>query len=219
MSEYARIPLTIMKNLKTLFLIFLCFLIGCAWFKTNSSSSQGASLDGATGKIVLAERLKKGGRLLVVPFSAGVGIEANEQCEKISLAIVRGIVDVFEENNVGLRQTTLKDNTDTSNLGQHDGGRFEILFSEDSRKADLIIEGHITDLRQPSQFQKWVLRKKTMRLSVEGRMVDRTTGEMILAFNDTQQSKNSKKSYQELGYLIGKDIGHFIVSGIHQHAP
>ena len=45
------------------------------------------------------EALKNGKNIAVVPFTAGVGVEANEDLDRIALMIVKGISDVFEVPN------------------------------------------------------------------------------------------------------------------------
>ena len=174
------------------FLIVFCFFSGCAWFSPQKTIPEEKSPFIETGKIIDTQALKEGGKLLIVPFSAGPGVEANAQLDKIALMLIRGILDVLE---------TSEEN-------------FEIVFSENSQKADLIIDGHITQIGQSPKIKQWVLRSKKRTIGIKGKMIDRKTGHTILIFSDKRANKKKSEDHQQLALTIGQDIGRFILSGI-----
>ena len=169
---------------------FLFSLTGCSWFKHKPVEQPRIVARVNSGKILNDKRLKEGGNIVILPFKAGAGVEATDELDKLSLMIVKGIADTL---------------TNQSN-------NFNILVSENANKADLILEGHITSLRQPSKLNRLILRKKKKDLGVKGKMIDRTTGQTLMIFSHTQESKNPKANDQDLAYQLGTNIGFFILS-------
>ena len=197
--------LTMKKVAKAGCLISVFLMIGCAHIPFIGTSSQSAKetmksgrleppleLNGfvVKGQIVDAGRLRQGKNIAVIPFKAGVGVEANEDLERIALMIVKGITDVFADDQ---------------------GTSFNILTAENSKEADFVIQGHVTNVKGPSRVSRWVLRKGQKTLSVDGKMIDAQTGKAIAVFTDQVTSKT--ENYRDLGYRIGKDIGLYTLSG------
>lgn len=182
------------------FFVILVFIPGCAWLglsrnvvgneNVSEETASAASADPfvKTGKIVDAERLKKGGKVLVVPFPAGANVAADERSDKIALMIVSGIADELK------------------------GSHFQILNEADAHEAELIITGHVTGTGKPSQWSRRLLQTSQNAVSVEGRMVDAASKSTVLVFTHSARSSARKKDHARLGYDIGKDIGRFIGS-------
>ncbi|MCK5178887.1 MAG: hypothetical protein KAR32_05095 [Candidatus Omnitrophica bacterium] len=185
--------------------IALFLMIGCAHIPFLGKSSQPAddAVESSVpeqsvelndfvkkGQIVDAESLKQGKNIAVIPFKAGVGVEANEELDRIALMIVKGIADTFADA---------------------EGNLFNILTAENLEGADFIVQGHVTSVKGPSKVSRWVLLKGHKRLGIDGKMVDAQTGEAIAVFAD--QATSETENYKDLGYRIGKNIGLFILSG------
>lgn len=200
----------IRKTIKVGGFISLILFVGCAhvpFFGQSTLSSTVTESDShrkqtlksghfeGKRRIVDAQRLQQGQNLAIIPFKAGVGVEANEELDRVALMIVKGISDVFTDNRGG------KDDY------------FNILTAENSQKADLIIRGHITAIRRLSRVSRWALMKKEKSLDVDGKMTDARTGETVLIFADRAKTKKKTEDYKQLGYRIGKKIGRFILSG------
>ena len=131
------------------------------------------------------------GKVLTVPFSACEGVEATDHIDKDALKIVKGIYDVLKEN----------------------GGNFEVLVADNAYIADTVLKGHIVEAMVPVRGMKgWIKRGKKKVLSVEGKMVDKNSQEVILYFSHQQETKDGKITLEQLGLVMGKDIGKFIVS-------
>jgi len=87
-----------MRANKCVSIVIALFLAsGCSWIKASQKSSIKKTQYVRTGKIINASRLEQGGTLLILPFSAGEGVEANEKLDKSALMVVRGILDILDE--------------------------------------------------------------------------------------------------------------------------
>ena len=179
------------------FLGILFFLSGCAWLGLSKNTVGNGEISGEAditnsfvkvSKVIDAERLKKGGKLLVVPFPAGPNVAANERSDKIALMIVRGIADELKDT------------------------RFQVLDDATASKADLIITGHVMVVGGPAKWDKWLLKKSPNTISIEGRMMDAASKAPVLVFTHSAQAPAHREDQPQLGYDIGKDIGRFIVS-------
>ncbi len=173
------------------------FLVGCTWLGLSKNVvgneknfEEDAAVDSfvKVGKIVDVERLKKGGKLLVVPFPAGTNVVANERTDKIALMIVKGIADELKES------------------------RFEVLKDANAHEAELIVTGHVTGIGKPSKWKPWLLQATQNTVSIEGRMVDAASRSTVVVFTHSAQASARGKDYAQLGYEMGKDIGRYFLS-------
>ena len=196
-TGYVTIQFIMDRSRFAAFLGILFFLSGCAWlgfFKNtvengeNPGETAVTNSFGKASKVMDAERLKKGGKLLVVPFPAGANVAANGRCDKIALMIVKGIADELKET------------------------RFQVLDDATAHESDLIMMGHVTAVGGPGKWDKWLLRKSRNTVSIEGRMVDAVSNAPVLVFTHSAQASARREDQPQLGYDIGKDIGRFIVS-------
>jgi len=168
---------------------------GCSFFQKKEldvAAEEVAYVN--SGKVIEQAVLKKGGKLLIVPFSAGVNVAATNEMDKVALGIVKGIYDV-----VG-------------------GGKssFEILNVDNASEAEVVIKGHITQMVAPKKgFTKWFkMGKKKKVLAAEGKMIAKDTGQIVLVFSHSRETKIKDQSLVDLGVLLGQDIGKFILSEI-----
>ncbi len=147
------------------------------------------------GYIVNRKLLQKEANTAIIPFKAGVEVEANEVLDKIALRIVGGIFNAFKESD-GKRE------------------HFHVLTADDNKDPDLIIRGHITGMDGPSKVGRWALLRKRRMLSVKGEVVNARTGKKVVVFFDSQGTRDTQVGYKQLGYCIGENIGRFILSGV-----
>lgn len=197
LSGYVTIP-SMMNHFRfAAFFVILIFISGCAWLGLSKNVvgdenvlGEAASADPfvKTGKIVDAERLKKGGKVLVVPFPVGANVIADERSDKIALMIVSGIADELK------------------------GSHFQILNETNAREAELIITGHVTGTGKPAKWKRWLLQATQNTVSIEGRMMDAASKSTVLVFTHSARSSAREKDHAQLGYTIGKDIGRYIRS-------
>ncbi len=167
-------------------IIVSLLIIGCSHIpfvgKIQQSSESTAQSNGSEerqlepnkfvekGRIINTEALQKGKNIAIIPFTAGVSVEASNGLDKVALMIIKGISDAFADDH----------------SGKHD--HFNILTAENSEAADLIVQGHINSLKSPSKVKKWVLISGQKMLGVDGKIVDARTGESVLIFEDTQET-------------------------------
>ncbi|HQP10882.1 MAG TPA: hypothetical protein PKV41_05810, partial [Candidatus Omnitrophota bacterium] len=144
------------------------------------------------GSVMDAQALKDGKNIAVIPFTAGVGITADNALDKIALMIVKGLSDAIADGG-GERE-------------------FLVLTAENIQEADFVVQGRIDSMKVPSRMRRWVLLEGRKSLGVSGKMINAKTGEAVLVFNDDIQTVEKSESHNELGYRIGKNIGLFILS-------
>jgi hypothetical protein len=175
-------------------LVFALIIVlsGCSWFKKSSAhenslySATSLSLPVDSGKIFHKEKLKKGGKVAVLSFTAGENVEADEELDKIVLMIIRGISDSFE------------------------GSSLNVVFEDDAKNADFVIEGHVTKMLSPSKLKRWVMQKKKIELAVEGKMLEAKTNQTLAVFTDSEKAKSNRGDYKQMAFVIGQNIGKFL---------
>lgn|SRR3989338_6819558 len=86
-----------------------------SWRKASDASR--AQL-GVSGKVIQPDRLQKGGYLWIVPFSAGIAVEASDEVDRLAMMIIRGLTETFEQYQ----------------------SNFKIIFNEDNQRGDFILE-------------------------------------------------------------------------------
>src|SRR4029079_12226566 len=59
-------------------------------------------VSGVTGAVMDSEILAQGGDLALVPFKAGDQAEANDETDRISMMILKGIKDSLDQQNTSL---------------------------------------------------------------------------------------------------------------------
>lgn len=180
--------------------VMLCSLTGCAgpMALKNAPSVREAAAAAPVGKdahvqdgrIIDAAFLGQGGKVLIVPFTAGAGIEAGESLDKTALMIVKGVADIFQKG----------------------APRFEILDNANASEARFIVMGHIVEMPSALTLSRWIFKKGEVAVGVEGRMIDARTQRAVLVFAHRLQARRSEKDDRGLGYQIGQDIGRFILS-------
>lgn len=178
----------------SLLVIFVCAisLYGCGFLFKKKTVKAPTNFFVQSGRIVQEGRLAEGGKLLIMPFTAGEGVAATEQLDRIALIVVKEISEIIMEKEVPL----------------------EILMAHNADDAEMTISGHIVKMDTTKGFKKWVLGKRKKLFGVEGKMIDLKTNKVILYFSHKRETKEKKESFEDLGLMIGQDIGRFIVSGI-----
>jgi len=200
------------RSLRLLCFVFLLSAVGCGHINvpflgksSNQSKTDEKSRTQATplsaefvdkGRIVNAQKLQQGRNIAIIPFTAGEAAESTQELDRVALMIVKGVVDAFADDH----------------SGKH--AHFNILTSENSKDADLIVKGHITAMGGPSKLKRWMPISNKRKLSVEGKITDVQSGEVVVTFTDHAETKVETDDYKQLGYDLGKNIGRFILSGV-----
>ncbi len=142
-------------------------------------------------RTINAKRLKLGGKILLIPFKAGPGVEATSELDEIALRVNKGMADTFKNN-------------------PH-GDIFKVLDPQSKEQSDLKIKGFFTQYSTSSK--KFLLGKDRTVMSIEVHMLDTKTGEHILFFTDRKES-TMRSNQMVLGELLGEQIAEFILSGV-----
>jgi len=169
----------VVKNLS--FLLIILLICGCSSSKKIIVSKPLDENFVVTGEIVNLSAFEKGGTLVLGPFKAGAGAAADDETDKLSLMMIKGIKDALPEDNTHFTIST-----------------------DDQKDPDCLLEGYIEDYgRVKGHFS---------RLSVDGQIWLRETGEKIFVFQTSVMINTKKQDPNAVAYQIGEAIAHFIGS-------
>ena len=127
---------------------------------------------------------------MIVPFSAGPGVTASDELDRIALRIVQGMADGLQEA----------------------GAPFEVLSAADAASAELIIQGRIVRWTAAERSGSWFFKKRRQSISVEGKIMDRTSGEPLLFF--VFEKSASGMAQEDLAVVAGRDLASGILTAI-----
>lgn len=165
----------------------------CSWFShaKNVVTTPNSSESIEKSKVVNASRLKEGGKVAMLAFKAGVGVEATEQLDKTSLEVVKGFSDFLAEHSSPLR----------------------FVGADAAEETTFVLSGNFSSIDVVSSLWPWAQTKITISLTIDGKLQDATTKETIAVFNFKRKFFGKKADLYQLGYLLGQDIGQFLVTG------
>ena len=173
---------------------FLCFLCGCTFFQKNKTPVVKAdkidledSAD-SIGTVKDKARLVKGGNLLFVPFRAGSAVAATPELDQLSLSVVQGFAETLNKKSTP----------------------FYLLNAGNADTAELILKGHFTKISNSGKIKKW-MGMKSVVLGVEGKLIDRQTGEVVAHFSVQRSVKSKGQGRGEAAYGIGQEIAQFFI--------
>ena len=132
---------------------------------------------------------------MIVPFTAGVEVVADKDLDRLSLMIVKGITETLQKQNTP----------------------FKILPASDAQNADFVIQGHITGRERSRARVNWISYSQKYSLSVDARMTERATGDLILIYSrqrETPSAKESQDNEMNLARQLGQDIAEYILGQV-----
>src|SRR3989338_8212224 len=175
---------------------FFLSITGCSWSRHPTEVLSAESVPIVDdGKVIDLSRLRPGRSVVILPFNAGTQVEASDELDKIALMLVKGAAETFQENPAALK----------------------VLFPGEKSQADLFLQGHVTRLTKKSAGAKrWLGRASAPSLTVEGDLVERKTGKVVLHFVHGKKAQDKGEDHRALGWEIGKDIARFIISEINE---
>ncbi len=141
-----------------------------------------------SGRIVDRQRLQQGGKLVIVPFTAGSDVPAGEETDRLALRLIEGMAEGLQEQDL-----------------------FQLVFDREAERADLLIKGRIAEHRAPGLISRWLLRKKGKYLTISGQMLDPEDRELIMTFHYRRKSKD--KNFEALAAEMGRDLARFLTAG------
>lgn len=173
-----------------IFLTLLANIVGCASSVKKDNAAFQDAIFFESYKIFDAQSLADNKKILVLPFKAGKGIEANESLDAVSFMIIRGIYDIFKDGQV----------------------KHSVLSASEAQQAELIMRGYITKIKVPKAMGKWFGGEDSYELRVEASLIEKETGETIAVFKHQRESQAESQNLKFLGHFIGQDIGQIIIS-------
>ncbi len=152
-----------------------------------SSSSFAATIP-VSGSVVDSTSLLAGGLLAFAEFKPGPGAVADEQTDRISLMLIKGIKDAMSVHTSAL----------------------SIAGEDQLNQADFLLDGHIEEFSKSGKLSRLVMRKNEVYLSVEGEIWRQESGAKVLVFSSSAVINVKKEKPAEVAYQMGKAIGDFI---------
>lgn len=166
---------------------FCCLLlISCAHKPVQKISVE--PLTSATGTILNASILAKGGKLALMPFRAGPQAEANDELDRLSMAVLRGIKDSLDEQNTALH----------------------VITDESQGQPQMVLQGYVQEYSKTGHFSRIMRRSHRDRIVLEGEIWLEASGERLLNFSLQRAFDSKKNKPMDVAYAMGKSIGDFI---------
>jgi hypothetical protein len=178
--------------MKVLILLIILGLNGCAWLSPHRSSQPEAVISLQSGRIIDKEVLDKGRTVCIIPFSPGVNVEANANVNRSALMIVKGLSEALKERNSNLK----------------------VVFGDEAEYADLLITGRITEIKRTPFYKRWLRYPDILHMEIDAKMIDPANDRTVALFQNKKDSHNKQQTLQELGFMLGKDIGNYLAATI-----
>ncbi len=129
--------------------------------------------------------LKAGGKIAFTPFKAGAQAAADDQLDRVSLIIIKGITDRLAQSKTSLAVVTPQE------------------------EPDLVFGGYVDELAQNSRYQRLVLRRGKGRLVISGQIWLSSTGAKVAnfaAYAHLDAYQDVTGAAYELGLSLGNEI-------------
>ena len=129
--------------------------------------------------------LKAGGKIAFAPFKAGSQASADDQLDRVSLTIIKGITDRLAQSKTSLAVATPQE------------------------EPDLVFGGYVDELAQNSRYQRLILRRGKGRLVIFGQIRLSSTGVKaadFAAYARLDAYKDATEAAYELGLFLGNEI-------------
>ncbi len=155
---------------------------GCFWHAQVKPSEKPLNVVVTS---VDAAALKSGGKIAFTPLKAGPGTSADEQSDRVSLMIIKGITERIAQSRTSL-----------------------IVAGGDNEPA-LVFQGYIEELSQNGGLKRLVLRRDKGRLAISGEIWLSSTGAKVLTFAGYAHLGDFKDVFQAadaLGEALGYEI-------------
>lgn len=150
--------------------------------------------------ILDSDRLSSGGKIYFYPFNPGENVEFNEEMDKATLGIVKGVVDVIGGSEMlsfkGIKGQDVPKLKESLSL-------FEVVFDNTNLEADFFLEGRIVKMETPSKIASLFLRRRNIILGIEGLLLDSKTKKILFSFKDQIEGDKDKINFSALGYQLG----------------
>jgi hypothetical protein len=169
--------------------VSLLTLVSCAHAPVHKQGSPKA-VESQVGGIVLDQSLlSQGGDLALGPFKPGDQAEANDETDRISSMILKGIKDYFDSQHTSLH---VVDATQTH--------------------PKFVLEGYIHEFSKAGKMSRMMMRPNKDVLRIEGEIWLIPSGQRLAGFSANKKFDPKKEKPFDVAYALGHDIAEFIVS-------
>ena len=188
---YAKIYFVMMSILPLMCAAFVFAFSGCFWHappRLGGGQAQVKSSEKPLNvaiTLVDAAALKSGGKIAFTPLKAGARASADEQSDRVSLMIIKGMADRIAQS------------------------RTSLIIAAPEDEPNLVFQGYIEELLQNSRFKRLVLRRDKGRLAISGEIWLSLTGAKALTFAGYAHLGDYKDVFQAadaLGEALGDEI-------------
>lgn len=176
-------------------ILLFCFcgsvflLTSCVHGPVKKTIEQNAA--SMSGSVVDEALLLEGGDLALVPFKAGSKAEANDELDRLSMMVLKGIKESLDEND--------------QNISLH-------VVNETEAKPQIVLEGYFEEYSKTNRVSRMMMHPNKSTLTLEGDLWLVSTGKRLLTFSIKKKFNPKKEKSMDIAYAMGKEIGRFIVS-------
>jgi hypothetical protein len=175
------------RSLSTM--VFLVCFSGCLW---PFHSARPVTLTNIPAAILVEvlrpDRLDKEGKLVFIPFSAGLNAEAGPQLDHLALMMVKGASEAFQKN----------------------ASPIQMIDEGDPNAADMVLEGHIEEFHTRGGWTAIGIGRKTGALVIKGEVRDRRTNEIVVLITGRREFRKVKEA-ETVAYNVGHEIAEQLV--------
>lgn len=169
-------------------IMILIVMSGCAWLHPQRSVIQETTHSLQAGKIIDPELFERSKTICIIPFSPDRGVEANTSVNRAALMMVKGFTESFKDA----------------------GSSLKVVFGEEAEQTDLLVSGRITEVRRTPLLKRWLRFPDITRIKVEAKITSPLSKKTVGIYQIGRESENKQQTLQDMGYMIGKDIGHYL---------
>lgn len=139
--------------------------------------------------MVQKDLLKQGGTVLLFPFIPGENVAADENVDRVSLRIIKGLAEVLKVSGAALTP----------------------VYSPDADHR-FIVKGRVQDIRWYKSWWPWGKRNQFV-VKVSGQMVEARSGGVVLSFRHQRHGQVPQESVEGASQAIGEDLARFFIWG------
>ena len=188
---YAKIYPVMMSILPLMCAAFVFAFSGCFWHAPPQAGQAQAKPSEKPLNVAItlvdAAALKSGGKIAFTPLKAGARASADEQSDRVSLMIIKGMADRIAQS------------------------RTSLIIAAPEDEPNLVFQGYIEELLQNSRLKRLVLRREKGRLAISGEIWLSSTGAKVLTFAGYAHLGDFKDVFQAAGAL-GEALGYEIAA-------
>ncbi|MBF0490869.1 MAG: hypothetical protein HQL15_09735 [Candidatus Omnitrophica bacterium] len=168
--------------------IFSFVYVSSAYAATKQKGVE-EKVDSVVGSLLDRETLGQGGDIALVPFKAGAKAEANDELDRLSLMIIRGI----------------KESLDAQKNAFH-------VVDPEKTQPRMALQGYIDEFSKTGKLRKMMFRPAESCIALEGEVWLISNGQRLLSFSEERRFNPKKEKTLSVAYDMGRSIGDYLGS-------